>query len=186
MRLRDRVFRGDPDGLVAALNTLLARYNYPPDERRVNHEYDFQHAVLTPFFLLDVETVPEHPAGDGRSDIVVYAPRHIWVIELKVDKTAAEGMRQISARRYWQGFEHKRRRLVLLSMNFSRAARQIDDHESRLVVSGDPSTYPPEEPGQARPPPEGADQGPSSVIVEMAHATHEAEAGDAGTECWSR
>ena len=69
----------------------------------------------------------ERHTTDGRMDILMQTPQYIYILELKLDKTADEALRQIEAKGYAKPFASDSRRLFKIGINFSTSTRRIED-----------------------------------------------------------
>lgn len=79
------------------------------------------------FFYLGQYTQSEVSTNDGRLDCVVYSATHIYILEFKLDESAAIALQQIKARAYHEKYTADRRPKVLLGINFSSAKKTVDD-----------------------------------------------------------
>ncbi|MBQ9356584.1 MAG: PD-(D/E)XK nuclease domain-containing protein, partial [Prevotella sp.] len=59
-------------------------------------------------------------------DIVMQTPKYVYVMELKINKTAAEALRQIDERGYVRPFKGDDRQLFKIGVNFSTERKLID------------------------------------------------------------
>ena len=55
----------------------------------------------------------------------------VYIIELKVDKSAKEGLEQIKERRYYEGFASKR--CYLIGVNIDSQMRNIKEWEYEVI-----------------------------------------------------
>ena len=92
-----------------------------------NLELYFQNTLYVFFRLLGFYVEVERHATDGRMDILIQTPQYIYILELKLDKTADEALRQIEAKGYARPFAGDSRQLFKIGINFSTATRRIDD-----------------------------------------------------------
>ena len=69
----------------------------------------------------------EHPLAGGRSDMVIKTDKYIYLLELKVDQTAAAALAQIEEKAYAAPYATDARTLFKIGLNFSTAAKQIDE-----------------------------------------------------------
>ncbi len=76
---------------------------------------------------LDVK--PEERTSDGEIDLVIYLESVIYVIELKLDKTAKETIKQIDEKEYAQtiAFKYPSHKVYKVGINFSEATRTIEN-----------------------------------------------------------
>ncbi len=63
----------------------------------------------------------------GRADAVMYMPDTVYVIELKVDKSAEEAPRQIDEKGYMLPYQAEDKRLVKIGISFDSEQRTISD-----------------------------------------------------------
>ena len=59
-------------------------------------------------------------------DITVQTEDYIYIIELKLDKTAEEALRQIKDSQYVRPFQSDKRKLYLIGVNFSSETRTVE------------------------------------------------------------
>ncbi|WP_250632684.1 ATP-binding protein [Rhodoflexus caldus] len=97
-----------------ALNTLLANIPY---EQFMERYEAFYHAIFfMAFSLMQTYTQTEVQTAKGRIDVVVYTPDAFFVIEFKVNGSAAEALAQIKAKGYHQKYLHQNREVVLIGL----------------------------------------------------------------------
>ena len=60
-------------------------------------------------------------------DLLIRTDRFIYVIELKVDSSAEEALRQIGEKGYAKPFASDSRRLYRIGVNFSTSTRRIEE-----------------------------------------------------------
>ena len=68
----------------------------------------------------------ERHTTNGRMDIVIQTPNYIYILELKIDKTAKEALQQIEEKEYAIPFSEDHRQLFKIGVNFSSATRRVD------------------------------------------------------------
>ena len=69
----------------------------------------------------------EVKTNEGRIDMTAETPEHCYVIEFKLDTSAAAAIRQIKANRYADKFAGNGKTLTLVGLAFSKAKRTIVD-----------------------------------------------------------
>ncbi|MEM7126249.1 MAG: ATP-binding protein [Chloroflexota bacterium] len=79
------------------------------------------------FFYLGQYTDAEVNTNDGRLDCVVKTTTHIYILEFKLDKRAAEALKQIHDKGYADKYAADPRPKVLLGINFSSQQKTVDD-----------------------------------------------------------
>lgn len=92
-----------------------------------NAEKYFQNTLFVFFRLLGFYVDVERHTANGRVDILIQTPAYVYILELKIDRTAAEALRQIEEKDYARPFQRDKRRLFKIGANFSTATKLIDD-----------------------------------------------------------
>ncbi len=90
------------DNLKDLFNQALAQLTY---KIILNHEKYFQTVILLMLNMTRLRAHAEIPTNDGSMDIVVETRSEIFIIELKFNKPAAEGLRQIKDKNYAKKFK---------------------------------------------------------------------------------
>ena len=91
-------------------------------------EKEFQYAMQLIFRLLTAYVEVEYPTSDGRMDIFVKTQSYIYIIELKIDKSASEAMAQIEEKQYALRFANDPRKVYKIGANFSTKTYRLDDY----------------------------------------------------------
>lgn len=115
---------GNVEGFMTRLSAMFSDGDY-----RVvgNEEIYFQNTIYVFFKLLGFYVDVERHTGNGRMDILLQTSDYIYIIELKVDKTATVALQQIEDKDYAAPFASDSRKLFKIGVNFNRKTRQIDD-----------------------------------------------------------
>lgn len=109
--------KGDIDGALKLLQTFLATVPYCDN---CQYEGHYQQLLYVIFALLtDYRINVEQRTSKGRTDITLETQDHIFVLELKFDKTADEALAQINANRYADAFAMSGKQVVKVGINFS-------------------------------------------------------------------
>jgi hypothetical protein len=99
-----------------------------PSQIFISEAEAYYHSLIyLVFFYLGQYTHSEVNTNDGRLDCVVESPTHVYIIEFKLDQSAAAALQQIKQRGYHEKYAADPRRKVLLGINFSRHAKTVDD-----------------------------------------------------------
>ena len=80
------------------------------------------------FSMLNVYVQTQVKCARGRADMVVFMPDTIYVIELKINGTAGEALRQINDRGYARRYDTDPRRIVKAGIGFSVEQRAMTDY----------------------------------------------------------
>ncbi len=115
---------GDADGFMRRLQDFFANGDY---QVMGAVEKYFQNTLYVFFRLLGFYVEVERHTTDGRMDIVMQTPEYIYLLELKVNQTAAVALQQIEDKGYAIPFAGDQRKLFKIGINFSTETKLIDD-----------------------------------------------------------
>ena len=115
---------GKPEEMMKLLEALFARANY---QIQGNAEKDFQYAMYIIFELLGEYVQTEKQTSNGRIDILLQTKDYVYIMELKVNGSADEALKQIEEKGYDRPFSADPRRLFRIGVSFSSANRRIDE-----------------------------------------------------------
>ena len=115
---------GRPDELLQVVQTMLAGRSYMVVG--ADKEKDFQNTLYLIFTMLGYNVQVEQATSQGRIDITIQTKDYIYIIELKLDKTAEEALRQIKDNQYARPFQSDKRKLYLIGVNFSSETRTVE------------------------------------------------------------
>ncbi len=118
------VRKGNVNGFMKGLQTLFAGNDY-----RVagDKEMYFQNAMYLVFKLMGFYTEVEHAISNGRIDILIKTEDYIYVIELKLDGSADDALKQIEEKGYALPFANDSRQLFRIGVNFDSESRSIKE-----------------------------------------------------------
>jgi hypothetical protein len=117
------VRNGEADGFMRRLADFFANGDY---QVIGDFEKYFQNTLYVFFRLMGFYVEVERHTTDGRMDILMQTPDYIFIIELKVDQTAAEALGQIEEKGYDKPFVNDGRQLFKIGVNFSSRTKQVD------------------------------------------------------------
>ena len=96
-------------------------------EESATAEGFYEYTFWLIFNMLNVYTRTQVKCAGGRTDIVVWMPDTIYVLELKVNGTAKEALHQINTKGYATPYATDGRRVVKAGIRFNIDFRTIDD-----------------------------------------------------------
>lgn len=122
-RIAQALDKRDMDGALRLLQTFLGTIPYCEN---TNYEGHYQQLLFVVFslltdFLVDVEV----HTPNGRVDIVLLTRTDLYIIELKLNKTAQEAMRQIDLKDYSQRFALCGKPVTKVGINFDAEKKTI-------------------------------------------------------------
>ena len=115
---------GKPEEFLLRLQTMLADNDYRVAGKK---ELYFQNVIYVVFKLLGFYAEVERATSRGRIDITIQTQDYIYIMELKLDQTAEEALRQIKEKGYAQPFQRDSRKLFLIGINFSSETRTLGE-----------------------------------------------------------
>lgn len=118
------VRRGDAEGFMRRLEAFFATGDY---QVMGNMEIYFQNTLYVFFRLMGFYVDVERHTTDGRMDILIQTPDYIYILELKINQTAAVALQQIEDKGYALPYAADPRRLFKIGINFSTQTKLIDD-----------------------------------------------------------
>ena len=116
--------KGDAEGFMRRLENFFANGDY---QVMGNMELYFQNTLYVFFRLMGFYVEVERHTTDGRMDILMQTSQYIYILELKLDKSADEALAQIEAKGYAKPFADDARHLFKIGINFSTSTRRIGD-----------------------------------------------------------
>ena len=125
-RLADHLIDCEFDEFFEGLKSLYAGMPYGSREGSV-HEGSYQRVLKAFLQALGLECSSEVAYAASRSDIVAKDRHNIWIFELKVDKTAADAMRQIHEKDYAAPYRAEGLPIWGIALCFNSKTRQLAD-----------------------------------------------------------
>lgn len=123
-KMRGLLSRGDMDGALHLLRTYLGTV---PQTDRTGYEGHWQQMLYIIFSLIGFKLDVEVRTSRGRMDLALHAPDTTYIIEVKVDRSADEALRQIITHDYPARFALGGKPLTLVGVNFSTQDRNLTD-----------------------------------------------------------
>ena len=122
----------DLETFFESLSVFFANIPYDLTDRQ--NEQTWQAILVTLLTFVGAEVRAEERTNIGRIDAVITCPEEIYIVEVKLDKTAAEALAQIKEKRYHEKYLASGKRITLVGMNFSSEKRAVDDWTSEVEV----------------------------------------------------
>ncbi len=115
---------GRAEAFMTRLSDFFATGDYQVMGRL---EIYLQNTLNVIFNLMGLYVEVERHTTNGRMDMVIQTPQYVYIIELKIDQTAAVALQQIEQRGYANAFAGDTRKLFKIGINFSSEKKLIDD-----------------------------------------------------------
>ncbi len=120
----EAVRKGDADGFMSLLKAFYADGDY---QLVGSLEVYFQNSLMMLFKLLGFYVEVERHTSRGRMDVTLQTRDYVYILELKVDKTADEALQQIEEKQYAAPFATDPRTLFKIGICFSSEERGISE-----------------------------------------------------------
>jgi len=118
------VRKGDIDTFLKRLQTMFADNSYTVQGDK---ELYFQNTMYVIFKMMGFYVDIERTTSYGRIDMVVKTNDNIYVIEIKLDGTADEALKQIEEKGYAAPYAMDKRKLYKIGINFASDIRGISE-----------------------------------------------------------
>ena len=116
------------NGQAEQFMTLLQAFYADGDYQLTGKlEVYFQNSLLTIFKLLGFYVEVERHTSKGRMDVTIQTKDYVYILELKVDKSADEALKQIEEKEYAAPFKADSRKLFKIGVCFSSEERGISE-----------------------------------------------------------
>lgn len=113
---------GNAEGFMQRLQTLFAGYSY---EMRLENENNLHNVIFMLMLLMGINVQTEYKTSDGRIDLLITTDKYRYIIELKIDSTPEEALRQINDKQYALSFDVGHKTVIKIGANFSNAERRF-------------------------------------------------------------
>jgi hypothetical protein len=119
----DALYDDKLDVFFETLKVFFANIPYDISSRAPEETYQAIFCAI--LYFIGVGVTPEVRTNEGRIDAVMETPDHVYVMEFKRDKSAAEAMAQIKENKYYEKFLASGKKITLVGVNFDSEKRTI-------------------------------------------------------------
>lgn len=131
--IRDALLAGDKEALKGHIDDFMQRFPYPghalPAQAKWIYNYEMHYRGIL-FCLLQATGLSVQIEGStarGRTDIVIQEAHKIFVLECKVNGSAAQALRQVWDKGYVDLYRTSGQPVTAFGLNFSTGQRTITD-----------------------------------------------------------
>ena len=123
------------DGKVAGAMTFITSIfsSIPYHEINMDKERLWHAGFLCILKTLGAAIESEVATNIGRIDAVLTCPEHIYVIEFKYNKSAAEAISQIKDKKYYERYLNEGKKIHLLGINFSLDDQNVIEWKEEVL-----------------------------------------------------
>ena len=118
---------GDAEGFMQRLSAFIANISY---ELQADVEKDLQNVLFVICTLLTndkIDIEAERRTSNGRIDLFIKTEKYIYIIEIKLDGTTDEALKQIEEKGYAAPFATDPRKIFKIGVNFDKQTRRLGD-----------------------------------------------------------
>ena len=119
----------DLDKFIEHLKVFFYGFPFSMNNGKAN-ELHYHSILYTALASFGANITANQETALGKADLVLKMPKTIYVIELKYNRSANAGMRQIEQREYTKAHLDSGKRIVKLAINFSSKDRNIESYEA--------------------------------------------------------
>ena len=124
-RMVNDIEEGRPEEFLTTLKTFFA--GVPFDMSKGSREVYFHNSFYILCSLIGLFVKAENHTSQGSIDLQIETEKFIYIIELKLDHSSEEALRQIEEKGYVLGYKQDGRRVFKIGVNFSSETRNISD-----------------------------------------------------------
>jgi hypothetical protein len=132
LQLEDAFIQNNPEKVVKIINTMLK--DLPSHVVNGKDEHFYHSLVHLHFRYLGLFINSEVHTSDGRMDAVVQTDNHIFILEFKLDESAAMALQQIKEKKYADKYALENKPIVCLGINFNSEKKSVDDWAQEVMI----------------------------------------------------
>ena len=115
---------GNVESFIQRMETFFAGSDYQVTGKA---ELYFQNTLYVLFKLMGFYVDVERHTTDGRMDILIQTKDYVYILELKIDKSADIALQQIEDKQYAAAFAGDNRQIFKIGINFSSETRRMTE-----------------------------------------------------------
>lgn len=115
---------------VKYLNSNLASIPYTIRKKTEGYVHSNVHAILT---TIGFRPISELTTNDGRIDICLETNSHIFIIELKINSSAKNALKQVKDKEYFQQFLTSTKKIICIGLSFNTNKNTIDSYDTKSI-----------------------------------------------------
>ena len=121
--------------IVQLIELIKTIFKNIPSQIFIKEAESYYHSLIyLVFYYLGQYSESEVNTNNGRLDCVVKTPERIYVIEFKLNKTAAVALQQIKDKGYAEKYRADPRDKMMLGINFSSDTKSVEGWEMEILA----------------------------------------------------
>jgi len=138
INIKEALEKGEMERLIELIDILFSTIPYQIFQQK---QEAFFHAILhLSFSAIGLLVQSEVSTAKGRVDTIVHTRDRIYIMEFKLDASAASALKQIREKRYGSPFLSQGKEVIALGVSFSSAEKEVSEWEAvpytALLVEG--------------------------------------------------
>lgn len=140
VQMKSGLEEGDVKVFVQQLKVILSDISYhlhPKDRKKEKNKEElfkmwegyFQTIIYLVTSYMDLSVRSEVTKHKGRFDLIAESDHFIYLMELKLDETAAKAIEQIKNQEYAAAYLNSTKKIFLVGVNFSKEERNVESWE---------------------------------------------------------
>lgn len=125
-KIKRSLKNGNPEEFVKLLGSFFSNIPVSLHERVSRYENYYHSIVYCIVQLIGLDVDAEFATSQGYIDILIRTEKYIYLIELKVNGSAEDAIRQIETMGYGRPFEADHRKLFKIGIGFSKKTHTIE------------------------------------------------------------
>ncbi|MCB1115871.1 MAG: PD-(D/E)XK nuclease domain-containing protein, partial [Chlamydiia bacterium] len=97
-------------------------------------ERTYQGMLLAMLYGMGFDPLSERSTNRGRIDVVLEIPKTTYILELKLNDTADNALKQIYEKEYFKPYLNRGKHIVIVGANFSSELRNISDWKGAVLT----------------------------------------------------
>lgn len=131
IQLEEAFMHNDPAQAVSVINAMLKDI---PSHLLAEQDEHFYHALVHLHFrYLGIFIQSEVHTSNGRLDAVVQTPAHTFLIEFKINQSAAVALQQIRDKQYADKYAADGKTIIAIGINFDTVRRAVSDWKTETL-----------------------------------------------------
>ena len=121
--------------IYSFMERLKALFATLPYRIKGDREHDFHNSLQMFLMMIGLYVDVEKHTSQGRIDLVIQVPQYIYIMELKVDGSAEDALKQILQKGYYHPFAMSNKHVYMIGVNYSSQEQSINDY----IITEQPS-----------------------------------------------
>ncbi|BBE31915.1 ATPase AAA [Tepiditoga spiralis] len=123
----ERIYEKDIEGIIKEIKRIISAIPYNLHKKEESYYHSLIYTILASAGL---NVTAEELTNLGRSDIVIEEDT-IYIMEIKIDKSAEKALNQIKEMKYYE--KYKEKEIYIIGININSEKRNIDEYKIEKI-----------------------------------------------------